>query len=693
VRLNVLGGDRTTVPENIDPYELGGLEKSLNDSATRASTIWISYLLFGIYLLIAAGTTNHRQLLVEDSFKLPVLSSEVPLKWFFTLSPLLFVLLHFYVLLQVLLLGRTASAYNRALDQIVKRSGDNAMFRQRLANTLFAQLFAGSPRERKGWLGSALRVIAWITLVAAPIYVAVVFQIVFLPYHSHLATWTHRLLVFAEVAAAFALWPLVLDGRKDLSWLRLRRQIRRVVQLPSKLLTIKRSQWRRLRLACGQAGFLVVGVLMVVFSILFLSFPGEPLANILTFNNLVAVRCDRWISQNFDHLAGPFLGVIDPEKLKRKQDAAQTAGLKTWQGDPTRDFSSRDLACGRFEFADLSGANLEGARLTGAKLDSVTLEFANLRESELQMADLTNGKLKGTNFARAQARGAILSKANLQEATLANARFQGADFSVAILRDADLTNGDLQGANLIETQLQGATLSSVYLEGASLQRARLAGAVLTGVHLMGADLSGAQLQGVDFSGGIGDLSGASFRNSWLQGAELEGTFLKQTVLADTFFWRAVHANCVNASVTMPRFDEVIEPTNDGAAGLPATKENIEAFIGRISNKAEVTARLRKTLLGSEDHAGADQLRKSCVGSSESQPTDDLERADFIATRVCQLTSNRKEVAAGIIRNWYNRTVPLTEYFSRIAQKFIACLGPDELGAEDRALLIARQEPS
>jgi hypothetical protein len=30
---------------------------------------------------------------------------------------------------------------------------ENASLRQRLANTLFAQIFAGSPREREGWLG------------------------------------------------------------------------------------------------------------------------------------------------------------------------------------------------------------------------------------------------------------------------------------------------------------------------------------------------------------------------------------------------------------------------------------------------------------------------------------------------------------------------------------------------------------
>ena len=71
--------------------------------------------------------------------------------------------------------------------------------RQRLANTLFAQIFAGSPREREGSLGLLLKAMAWITLAIAPILICLVFQFAFLPYHSHLATWTHRVLIIAEL--------------------------------------------------------------------------------------------------------------------------------------------------------------------------------------------------------------------------------------------------------------------------------------------------------------------------------------------------------------------------------------------------------------------------------------------------------------------------------------------------------------
>src|SRR5947209_10137612 len=208
--------------KKIDPYDVEALEKSLSDSATRVSTIWVSFLIFSLYLLTAATTVTHRQIFLAEPVKLPVLNIDLPLWGFFFLAPILFVTFHAYVLIQVILLARTAAAYDGAVKKMVNRdnlsSEEEASLRQRLANTLFAQIFAGSPRERSGPFGRLLNVMAWITLAISPIIILLTFQFMFLPYHSHVATWTHRLLTLAEFAVAFQLWPLVLDSRRDFEW-------------------------------------------------------------------------------------------------------------------------------------------------------------------------------------------------------------------------------------------------------------------------------------------------------------------------------------------------------------------------------------------------------------------------------------------------------------------------------------------
>jgi hypothetical protein len=74
-------------------------------------------------------------------------------------------------------LGGIAAAYNETVDKAVGLAPENALMRQRLANTLFAQIFAGSPRQWEGWLGWLLRAMAWTTLALAPIYTILAFQV------------------------------------------------------------------------------------------------------------------------------------------------------------------------------------------------------------------------------------------------------------------------------------------------------------------------------------------------------------------------------------------------------------------------------------------------------------------------------------------------------------------------------------
>jgi uncharacterized protein YjbI with pentapeptide repeats len=505
--------------EKPDPFDVAALERSLNDSATRVSTIWVSYLLFALYLLIATGTATHRQLFLEEPLNLPVLDIDMPLFWFFVLAPILFVLFHLYVLLQVLLLGRTAAAYNEIVDKAVDSAPENALIRQRLANTLFAQIFAGSPREREGLLGWVLRAMAVITLALAPIYIILAFQFVFLPYHSHLGTWTHRLLLLFELAVALLLWPLVLDARRDFNWHKLLRRIQRTAGIPFRLLSAKeerRQEGQQLRV---QAITVAACISLVAISVGLASFPGEPHINLLTGNSPFAVHCNRWISQKFDRLVLPHVDIIDNEKLDKIEKATAARGLEPSAGERTRSFSKRDLSCGIFvamnlRRADFTGAhmpraNFEEAELQGANLNAAAVQGAKLRFAQLQGADLSYAKLQGANLGSwvlarlagedeetvlggpAHLEGANLSGASLQEAKLRFAHLDGADLQYAVLDDADLYFAQLRAANLSGARLRAANLSGARLQAANLSSARLAGADLSAASGRGPQRRGA----------------------------------------------------------------------------------------------------------------------------------------------------------------------------------------------------------
>jgi hypothetical protein len=95
--------------------EAEALAAALNHSAERVQTLWFSFLTFMLYLAIAAGTATHRMLFLEEPLNLPVLNIKLPLLGFYILTPVIFVVLHFYMLLNLVLLARTAKSFDDAL--------------------------------------------------------------------------------------------------------------------------------------------------------------------------------------------------------------------------------------------------------------------------------------------------------------------------------------------------------------------------------------------------------------------------------------------------------------------------------------------------------------------------------------------------------------------------------------------------
>jgi len=525
---------------------------------------------------------------------------------------------------------------NGASPQFVKLPPENASVRQRLANTLFAQIFAGSPRERGGPLGALLKAMAWVTIAIAPVLVLFVFQIKFLPYHSHFVTWTHRLLIFMELATVFMLWPLVLNAQTDIAW-------RRVVRQPITLATV---------------------ALFVVVSLCLATFPGEPLVNLFTGQSLSSVQCERWISQNFDRLNLQGEALIDEEKFKKIESATtkRSVGLGLLELETTRNLRFRDLNCGNFAWADLRRADFYGAQMSDA----------NFVEADLQGAIFFFARLPRANLSMAQLQGANLFSANLQGAEFGNTKLQGADLRNAKLQAAELSLARLQGASLSGARLQGASLFLTQLQGANLSKARLQGANLPNARLWGANLDKAELQGANLKDGKLELS----------------------LLNGVFVWRTPGANCADAVTTNAQHDPIIETRFDSSPReadepISATPEAIERFIESAvadltgERKDDVRESLRASLISNipkDDLAAIEATWRECATNSAKIERAEYERrhVQFLRDLVCNAAENRKEVAAGIIRNWISVGGIRSDYFSEHAGQELArgLLGKD-----------------
>jgi uncharacterized protein YjbI with pentapeptide repeats len=716
----------------IDPFDVEALEKSLNDSATRVSTIWVSFLIFSLYLLTAATTVTHRQLFLAEPVKLPVLNIELPLWGFFWLAPILFVIFHAYVLIQLILLARTAAAYDAAVAKLVEHDNlspeANASLRQRLANTLFGQILAGSPREREGGFGSLLKAMACITLVIAPILILLTFQFMFLPYHSHVATWTHRLLILLEFVVAFKLWPLVLNPQRDFRRPNWRWRIRKAAVGVTGLFGSSESAQRARQGLRRQAAPMGATALFILLSLSLATFPGEPhvslftgRVNLFTGQGFDDVQCRRWLQQKFefadmrfDRLALARVDVVDHDKLEKIRQATSNAGERPYQGERARILRDRDLNCGDFsDYADLRrldlsgaylrnadfrssklegisftrthlhGALLKGAKLQGASLDDARLQGASLDDARLQGASLKGAKLQGASLDRAELQGASLIDAELQGASFDYAWLQGASLGGAQLQGAFLSNASLQGASLYGAQLQGAFLDNAWLAGAFLDEAEFQGASLVGAELQGASLNRARLQGASLN--EAQLQSASLVRAQLQGTSLDDANLDDALLSSAWIWRARGATCTNARIVDLKNDAVITDGGDlfSIEPIPATAEQIEKFVTQWiaeipeeRRKRDVRKILNERLtVAGDDTAALGEPWRSCGSESREISQDEFDRRHVAVLRepVCDAERNGAAIGEGIAHNWISKIEKRRKFSAKLAQ---ALLGED-----------------
>ena len=382
------------------PEPIPDLLKAANEASGKAFALWITFLTVGIYLAIAIGTTTQLQLLLAGPVKLPLLGVDMPLFAFYGFAPPMFVVLHLYVLMQLYLLARLLRRFDddlRAADMIEQ---DRWRVRDQLDKFVFTQFLIGAPQD--GVVRLFLRAVVSLSFVVGPIILLVGFQLRFLPYHSVPVTYAHRATLLLDIVLLALIWPRISGG----------------------------SRLPRNRCALGRLAAAGLGVVLVAFSVLVATVPGE-----------------RWLDQGdwgmFSRrlvLAGERLIEPDEDKLSK---LSRTLSL-----------SSRDLRGANFFGSDFRKARLDGADLRGAYLTRANLSGADLSDADLRGAALGVAKLSGVDLHGADLSGALLGFANLSGADLHNADLSGVDLSFTKLNDANLNSTNLSGTALSDADLR-----------------------------------------------------------------------------------------------------------------------------------------------------------------------------------------------------------------------------------------------
>ena len=455
--------------------DLGSARKAVEDAAAVSTGLWVSYLFMFFYVSVAAGAVTHVDLLLENPVRLPFLIIELPLLAFFLVSPLLFLIMHAYTLVHLVLLARKSVQFHERLYALFPSANTAAIsgaedrrnrqirddIRRRLPSNIFVQFLAGPSDVRNTKFGQLLRSIAWLTLVVGPIALLLELQIQFLPYHGMQLTWLHRFALILDLLLLWWLWERILVGYDK----------RRGGSI--------RASWSKFLLgACS--------IVTIWFSCTLAIIPGE-------WQEVVTVRP---LYKLFFH------GDVDPNTHRRLSLLSNTLVLPRFNVYDALKVDDPKKVVWREHLLSMRGRELSGAVFDGAFLERT---------------DAQGAELQGASFVNADLRGSDLTEVNFRGATLDFVRLQGAVFLRTHLEGASMVESSLQGANLTASHLQGADLSSSHLRA-------------TGFRL--ADLRGADLDNAD-------LEGSSLAKANLQGATFRKAIVKTTSFDQALMWRAV----------------------------------------------------------------------------------------------------------------------------------------------------------
>jgi uncharacterized protein YjbI with pentapeptide repeats len=458
--------ERQDARDNADDA-LPELLAAANDAARReVSQQWFFFITLMLLLAASVGTTTHRALLEAAPMRLPLLNIDLPMLGYYAIAPTIFVVLHFYALLQVHSLRAKVTAFVQAAEARAAReappgSAAHAAALERLVRPLdgFAVVQAiAAPRLRRRAL--AARVMTAITLVIGPVLLLVFFLLRFLPYQDVPTTYLHRALVAIDLAV---LWALMMPA----------------------------GVTARTLAALGSAG-------VMLFCLVVATVRGE------TIDRPWPLATDLRAALFFDGTLDQETGRPPPMPFSRVLVLADERLIRESEADLARESTARtivlreralrgailiatDLRKADLTRADLRGARLDNAWLNGAYLASARLDGAVLDGATLRDASLGGAKLTGASLRGARLEGAVFDGATLAAAVLDDAEAHAASFAGAILEGASLAGATLRGAFLVDAKLQGASLISVDLRGADLRYARV----------WRADAFGARLTSID----------------------------------------------------------------------------------------------------------------------------------------------------------------------------------------------------
>ena len=114
--------------------------------AASVRSLWISFVSLGTYLVVVVWSVTHKQLFLETPIKLPLVDVNLPLYGFFLVAPLFFLIMHGYLLMQLVTLTNRLERYDEVVSTIPDPTIQRKLRRQ-LSSFVLIQFLATADGE------------------------------------------------------------------------------------------------------------------------------------------------------------------------------------------------------------------------------------------------------------------------------------------------------------------------------------------------------------------------------------------------------------------------------------------------------------------------------------------------------------------------------------------------------------------
>jgi uncharacterized protein YjbI with pentapeptide repeats len=572
--------DPYTPDANRSGVSLDALRQAVDDNAKLVRTIYTAFLGFCLYIAVLAGSTTHEQLLSDKAPKIPLVDIELPIVGIYLVTPLLLLLFHFNLLLQMYFLARTSWQFKGRLDQENLPTDKKSDHLDILNSSPFVYMLIGE--HFGGIIRFLIRTMIGLTVFCAPLLLLLSLQSAFLPYHH---AWLHDLhiaVIIVDSVIVLFFWSLYYNSPHDLA----EGASSKYQSVVAQFLTLRKTDRKKAFniLAWGfvpsvpDIGWIfltgwisyavvkalaITPTLLLYTAILFgayalitgitISFANHGRGIVrLAFCTVVILLSTLGPYRPFngcgDHFFSSFAN--DPFWGTAEDSRDYLVGKRPWPavnkpcyyaGERLADMLSYlspklNVRQNKVEFRTIAKSFYKNLPLISDIRPPRVIEYhgsiLKIVETEIQdgAKKSTRKENLGVDLASRDLRGANLSSAILYKADLQKANLEFADLRNAVLHSAKLQGATLHQANLHDAELQGANLTNARAHGAIFAGAKLHAANLTGAKLIGANFAAAEFYGTRAD--RGDFTAATLTRVKLYGADLGSADLKLTNFSD-----------------------------------------------------------------------------------------------------------------------------------------------------------------